>query len=87
MIAGLPVHWVLYHRQPVAPIVLSPHAHVYVRGFDGSEPQHPMRADHVHWANIVAYAVAHEAHDQSIHHNARQVRATTEQMLASDTYD
>lgn len=76
MIAGLPVHWVPYYRQPRAPIVLSPHDRVYVQGFDGAQPQHPLRADHVDWSNVIAYAPAHHDSDQAVHRNAHAARAT-----------
>lgn len=73
MIAGLPVHWVsCMPRRESRPECLDPETKVYVRGFDGSEPQHPMRAGHVHWENIVAYAISHPDSDQRAH---RPVRA------------
>lgn len=79
MIAGLPVHWVNIRplRSPRMPAELQGGEKVYVQGFDGSQPQHPMYARHVHWENVVAYAVAHDSHDQDVHHNAAAVLAVT----------
>lgn len=68
MIAGLPVHWVpCTPRKAFPPPGVHRDAHVYVRGFDGAEPQHPLRAGHVHWENVVAYAIAHPDSDQTEH--------------------
>jgi hypothetical protein len=82
MIAGLPVHWIAYEGDSI-PVVLRPYDKVYVRTFEGSEPQHPIRADHVHWANVVSFAVAHDAHDQPAHHEAHDPTIQT----MEDIYD
>jgi len=79
MIAGLPVHWVTLDKQnrrsARMPAGLLGSDMVYVQGFDGSQHQHPMHARHVHWENVVAYAVAHDAHDQSKHHSKLEQEA------------
>lgn len=76
MIAGLPVTWIPYSGDGM-PAILRPYDKVYVRSREGAEPQHPLRADHVHWANMASFALARHDSDQDIHHNAAQVLAVT----------
>lgn len=90
MIAGLPVHWVVLdkenRRSPHMPAGLLGSDMVYVQGFDGSQPQHPMHARHVHWENVVAYALAHDTHDQPKHHHRAELEAEATVLGLSDDF-
>ncbi len=80
MIAGLPVHWVPFKGEHM-PIGLLHYEHVYVRTYEGSEPQHPIRADHVHWANVTSYAVARAESDQQRHRDPRGTDPTVQVLM------